>query len=113
MNIVVCVICVVLMVFGVAELTRVLVFWWQKPLTSRGFLLVVEPRNAEECECTLRAAAERLRWLDCKGPCRLVCVNRRGDPEIDSICRFLMLRYPFLRVCKAEEVVYNLQERED
>lgn len=104
MNIAVCVVCVVLMVLGVTELVRLLVFWWQKPLTGGAFSLLVAPESAEECECVLRAAAERLRWLDLKGPCRLVCVNRNGDPEIDKVCRLLALRYPFLRVCKPGEI---------
>ncbi len=112
MNIFLCVVCVVLMVFGVTELVRVLTFWWTKPLTGKAFSLVVIPDSGEDCECAVRAAAERLRWLDMKGPCRLICVNRAGDPEIDSICRFLMLRYPALRVCKPGEIEYNVLERE-
>ncbi len=94
------------MVFGVTEFVRVLVFWWTKPLTEKRFSLVIAPENGEDCECAVRAAAERMRWLDLKGPCRLVCVNKNGDPEIDSVCRFLMLRYPYLRVCKMEDMVY-------
>ncbi len=110
MNIVVCAVCVVLMVFGVTELVRVLTFWWTKPLTGKRFSLVIVPDGAEDCECAVRAAAERIRWLDLKGPCRLVCVNQSGDPEIDSICRFLTLRYPYLRVCKKEDLVYHCLE---
>lgn len=107
MNIAVCVICAILMVFGITELVRVLVFWWTRPLTDRAFSLVIMPESAEDCESAVRAAAERMRWLDLKGPCRLICVNKSGDPEIDSICRFLMLRYPYLRVCKKENLVYH------
>lgn len=113
MNIFVCVVCVVLMVFGVTELVRVLVFWWQKPLTRRPFTLVLPLESAEECECAVRAAAERIRWLDLNGPCRLVCVNLSGDPEIDSICRFLRLRYPYLGVCKKEDLVYHCLSEKD
>lgn len=94
----------VLLVLGVTELVRLLAFRWTKPLTGGSFALVAAPESGEDCECVLRAAAERIRWLDLKGPCRLVCLNRRGDPEIDSICRFLQLRHPFLTVCRPEEL---------
>lgn len=95
------------MIFGVTELVRVVVFWWMRPLTAGKFSVVVEPKGAEDCECAVRAAAERMRWLDLKGPCRLVCLNSRNDPEIDRICRFLALRYPYLEVFKPEDLVYN------
>ena len=110
MNIFVCVVCAVLMIFGVTELVRVIVFWWLRPDTSHAFSIVVAPESAEDCECVVRAAAERMRWLDFKGPCRLVCVNRTEDPEIDSICRFLSLRYPYLKVSKTGDLVYHILE---
>ncbi len=110
MNIAVCVVCAVLMVLGAAELVRLLVFWWTKPLTAEKLTLVIAPESAEECECLLRAAVERIRWLDWKGSCRLVCLNKEGDPEIDRICCLLSLRHPFLRVCKPADLVYNLSE---
>lgn len=108
MNILLGVLCVVLMVLGVTELVRILIFWWLRPDTSREFSIVVEPESAETCEYLVRAAAERMRWLNFKGPCRLICVNRTADPEIDSICRFLALRYPYLKVSKTEDLVYNI-----
>ncbi len=110
MNIAVCVVCAVLMILGAAELVRLLVFWWTKPLDAGKFVLVTAPDSAEECEAVLRSAAERIRWLELKGPCRLICVNRRGDGEIDKICRLLALRYPYLRVCKTEDLVYHILE---
>lgn len=99
-------VCAVLMILGVSELVRLLVFWWTKPLTDKQFSVVVTPKSAEECEAVVRAAAERMRWLDMKGGYKLVCVNRSNDGEIDRICRYLMLRYPFLRVSKTEDLVY-------
>lgn len=113
MNIAVCVICVVLMILGASELLRLLVFWWTGPLTRTDFSLVVAPKNAEDCECTVRAAAERIRWLDLKGSCRIICVNKSEDPEIDRICRFLMLRYPYLRVSKIGDLVYDCMEKDE
>lgn len=106
MNIIIVVVCAVLMILGASELVRLLVFWWTKPLTECDFAVVVAVRDAEECEATIRAVAERMRWLEIKGNCKLVCVNRSGDGEIDRICRYLMLRYPYLRVCKSEDLVY-------
>ncbi len=107
MNIAVCVVCTVLMVLGTAELVRLLVFWWAKPVSEEGFFAVVEPKSAEECEFLVRSAAERIRWLDHTGPYRLACLNRNADPEIDKICRVLSLRYPFLRVFKSKDLVYD------
>ncbi len=110
MNILVGIVCVVLMVLGAAELVRLLVFWWTKSLTEKKFTVVVSPESGEECECVLRTALERIHWLDLKGPCRLICLNSTGDEEIDKICRLLKLRYPCLRVCKPENLLYNLEE---
>lgn len=112
MNIAVCVVCVILMVLGVAELARLLVFWWSKPLTEGKLTLVVSPESPEECECVLRSAMERIRWLDVKGPVKVICLNRGGDREIEKICRLLSLRYPYLCVCKTEDLVYNLLEEQ-
>lgn len=108
MNIFFCVICAALLVLGMTELVRAVSFRQTKSLTEGPFVLVVTPNGADDCECALRAAMERIRWLDMKGPCRLICVNESGDPEIDSICRLLALRYPCLRVCKKGEVEYNI-----
>lgn len=107
MNIAVCVICTVLMVLGAAELVRLLVFWWTSPLLGKDLVVVVRPRSAEECEHAIRTAAERMRWLEIRGSCRLACINADGDPEIDKICRFLSLRYPYLRVFKSADLVYD------
>lgn len=112
MNIAICAVCAVLMILGAAELVRLLVFWWTRPLTEKKLTIVVAPKTAEECECVLRAAVERIRWLDLKGPCRLVCVHDGTDREMGKICRLLQLRYPFLRVCKPEELMYNLEEKD-
>lgn len=98
MNIVLCVVSVILMIFGITEVIRLLVFWWLKPDTAQAFTVVVIPEHQESCEALVRAAAERMRWLDLKGPCRLVVVNREGSREMDSICRFLSLEYPYLTV---------------
>lgn len=110
MNIAVIVFCVILMILGVAELARLLMFWWSKPLTEGKLTLVVSPESAEECECVLRSAMERIRWLDVKGPVKVICLDRAGDREIERICRLLSLRYPCLRACKTEDLVYNLTD---
>ncbi len=111
MNIAVCAICAVLMVLGAAELVKLLVFWWTRPLTEGRLTLVVVPESPEDCEYTVRMAAERLRWLEIRGPRKLVCVNHSGDPEIDRICRYLLLQYPYLRVSKPDDLVYHCMEK--
>ena len=108
MSVAVCVVCAVLMVFGVTELVRVVAFWWRKPETARPFSIVVEPKGPQDCEAAVRAVAERVRWLDLAGPCRILCVDRQGDPELEKICRFLALQYPYLQVCKREDLVYHI-----
>lgn len=108
MNILLCVVCAVLMVFGVTELVRVVAFWWRRPETARRFTLVVAPEGPGDCEAVVRAVAERVRWLDLAGPCRILCLNLGEDPEVEKICRFLALRYPYLRVCKREDLVYHI-----
>ncbi len=112
MNIVLIVFCSVLMVLGVTELIRVLSFWWLGSRCGEKITLVVTPESGESCEYLVRTAAQRMSWMNLKGPCRLLCVNAENDPEIDSICRFLALRYPYLKVSKKEELVYNILESE-
>ena len=108
-----CVVCAVLMVFGVTELGRVIAFWWRKPDTRRTFALVVAPQGPEDCEAAVQAGAELLRWLDLEGPCRLICLNREEDPEVERICRYLSLQYPGLVVCKREDLVYHIESAEE
>lgn len=113
-TIVLCVLCAVLMIFGVAELLRVIVFWGLKPGNTKGFTVVVAPEGAEDCEAKVRAAAERIRWLDQKGSCRLICVNRKEDAEVERICLYLSLRYPWLKTAKPTELSeLILQEETD
>lgn len=104
MNLAIFLFCAVLMILGITELCRLLVFWWTKPLTKDGLSIVVRPKNAEECECVLRAAVERARWLDFKGPCEILCLNPGGDPEISKTCRLLSLYYPAVRMLGRREI---------
>lgn len=97
MNIALITICAILMILGVAELCRLLVFWWTKPLTKGGLSILVTPKSAEECEAVLRVAVERIRWLDCAGPCQVLCLNPANDPEIEQICRLVSLHAPMVK----------------
>lgn len=97
MNIAVALICVLLMILGAAQLCRFFSFRWTKPLTKGGLSILVRPQSAEECEVVLRAAVERMRWLDCAGPCEVLCLNPQRDPEIDRICRLFALHFPAVR----------------
>lgn len=112
MNIMLVIFCGVLMVLGITELVRLVVFWWVRPEKPGEFTIVVAPRGPEECEALVRAAAERMRWLDLKGPCGLICLNRDENEETLRICRFLALRYPYLKVSKQEDLVYNILKTE-
>ncbi len=112
MNIFLIVFCGVLMVLGVTELIRTLAFWLFDSRSGEKLTLVVAPEDGESCESLVRTAAQRISWMNLKGPCRLLCVNAENDPEIDSVCRFLALRYPYLKVSKTEELVYNILESE-
>ena len=109
MNILLAILCTVLMVLGAAEFLRLLAFWWHKPLKETNCSVVVIPEGTEDCEYCVRTAAERLRWLGGENR-RLICVNLRDDPEIDRICRYLLLQYPYLRLSKTEDLVYYLQD---
>ena len=106
MNVLLAVFCTVLMVLGAAELVRLCAFWWHKPLRDAKCSVVVIPEGPEDCEYAVRAAAERLRWLGGEDR-RLICVNLRDDPEVERICRYLSLQYPYLRLSKTEDLVYH------
>ena len=114
MNVLLAIFCTVLMVLGAAELVRLLAFWWHKPLTETNCSVVVIPEGPEDCEYAVRTAAERLRWLGGEDR-RLICVNRNDDPEVERICRYLLLQYPYLRLSKTEDLVYHLynEDRDD
>ena len=96
MNILLCAAGAVLMILGAAELCRLVVFWATKPIEGGRLALLVFPQGAEDCEA---------RWMG--GGCGLICVLPEETPELLSICRFLRLRYPEMRVCKREELVYD------
>lgn len=110
MDILLAIIGMVLMLMGVIEVIRRFVFWVMKTETSEGFTIVVTPEDGESCEYLLRSAAEKMRWLDLKVPCSLVCFNRQNDAEIDSICAALSTQYPFLTVSKPGELEYTIGE---
>ena len=97
MNIALVLFCVLLMILGTVRLCRFFTFRWTKSLTKGGLSILVRPQSAEECEVVLRAAVERLRWLDCDGPCEVLCLNPQKDPEIDKVCRLLALHFPAVR----------------
>ena len=97
-----------LLVLGAAELVRLVTFWATRPVDGQGLALVVAPAGSDDCEALVRAAAERVRWMGCG--CGLVCLLPGDSPEASSICRFLQLQYPYLRVCKREDLVYHILE---
>lgn len=96
------------MILGAAELARLVVFWATRPIEGEKLALVVAPTGPGDCEALVRAAAERARWMGAR--CTLVCVLPEETPELMSLCRFLRLQYPYLRVCKKEDLVYHIWE---
>lgn len=108
MNIVFGLLGVVLLILGCAELARLVAFWATKPAGAERMALVVAPAGPEDCEALVRAGAERVRWMGCG--CGLVCLLPEETPELYSICRFLQLQYPYLRVSKKEDLVYHIGE---
>ncbi len=108
MNIVFGALGVVLLILGCAELARLVTFWATRPTGGERLALVVAPEGPEDCEALVRAAAERVRWMGCG--CRLVCLLPEETPELLSVCRFLQLQYPYLRVSKKEDLVYHIRE---
>lgn len=98
MNVVVFCFCLVLMILGISELCRLIVFRVTKPLTRGGLTVVVQPKTADECEMMLRAAVERIQFLDFSGPCEILCRPAGDDPEIGRLCRLFAVHYPSVHV---------------
>lgn len=94
------------MILGAAELVRLIAFWATRPVGSQKMALVVSPMGEDDCEALVRAAAERIRWMGCG--CKLICLLPEESPRLLSICRFLSLQYPYLRVSKKEDLVYHI-----
>ena len=96
---------------GLMELVRMGVFWLLRPRGTEPAALVVMPREADECEFLIRAGMARLRWMDWRD-CRLICAVREEDQGSQAICRVLQRRYPDLRLCKRDDLVYDSTEEE-
>lgn len=97
MNVFVLILCVVLMILGVSELCRLVVFRATRSMTKAEFTLLITPQSAEDCEALLRATLERVRFLDFAGECKIICKNPTRNPEIDRLCRLFSVHYPALR----------------
>ena len=97
----------VLAALGLIELVRMLVFRLTRPLRPGAITLVLSIEDGEECEQLIRAGVSRLQWMGW-GPCRLVCVNKRQDPQVEGICKVLERRYPQLTLCKTQDLVYHI-----
>lgn len=73
-----------------------------RPDEQHPLILIAAPQGPEDCESTLRAAAQRVRWM--RAPCRLVCLIDGGDWETVQICTLLGREYPFLQVYAKENL---------
>ena len=83
-----------------------------KPSKDEKLSVVVMPESAEECEFVVRAAAERMKWLEKNRSCRLICLNREEDPDIDLICELLSEQYPYLQVSNCADLGYTIKGSE-
>lgn len=98
---------VFLAALGVVELARMGIFWLMKPVRPHSGVVVVVPQDGEECEQLIRGAMARAQWMDW-GDCEILCFNQNDDPQIEAICKILERRYPNLRLCKRENLVYHI-----
>lgn len=96
------------MILGAAELVRLITFWATRPIGGQRMALVVAPAGEDDCEAMVRAVAERVRWMGCGSS--LICLLPEENPELSSICRFLQLQYPYLRVSQKEDLLYHIWE---
>lgn len=105
-------ICGVLLVWGLWGVMKIMVHWLLSGDVEEPLTVVVVPKGPEDCEMTVRGAAERLQRLEKEGTYRLICLNQREDPEMEKICSLLSLRYPYLQVSKKEDLVYHILEED-
>lgn len=102
----------VLVIFGIAEAVRRILFLCFRSKTEDTYFLVVTPKSAESCEYAVRQAAEKLRWMDISSPCGLICMNPDGNAEIQAICERLKTHYPNLTVSNFADLRYNMIQEE-
>ena len=62
------------------------------------FTVYVTAQTADQAEYVVRSALERVKWLDLYGMCRIICLNPSDDPEIGTIYRNLLRKYPFAEI---------------
>lgn len=97
---------IALAALGLVELVRMGVFWLLRPRGKVKAAFFVMPEGADDCEFLIRAGMARLQWMDWRG-CQLVCVIGEEDQGSQAICGVLQRRYPDLRLCKKDDLVYD------
>lgn len=102
-------VCSFLVLLGIADALRRIVFWTLTPQDTNGIFIMVEPKNADECEFLIRSAAERIKWMNTSSACKLVCINENGLEEINKICENLTDDFPELVVSNYEDLRYNVK----
>lgn len=102
------VVAVLLIVLGLVEVIRMVVFFFYDLRKASDSSLVLNLTDADKCEFQIRRAAQKMRWLDLEYSCKLICVNSTGDSEIDKICTLLSKRYPYLVVSNLSKMEYNV-----
>lgn len=100
----------VLMILGGVELVRMLAFWLNRSSgPGKGAMtLVVCPQDPESCEALVLAALTRVRWMDLRPPCRLVCLY---VPQTQPILERLAETYREVELLAPEELEAELRPR--
>lgn len=95
---------------GLVEVVRHVVMWAYRTKDETQTIVLVAPLGAGDCEMCVRAAAERLSWMEKRRTCRLICLNRNADPEVAEICQHLQGQYSTLVVSNYEDLTYNIKQ---
>ncbi len=96
-----------LMILGLADVVKRLVFWGTESKESAKFIWVIMPETADSCEFLIRSAAERMRWLGLEGDGSLLCINNGETEEIQNISSRLAEEFPYLTVSNSVDLGYN------
>ncbi|WP_099204175.1 hypothetical protein [Scatolibacter rhodanostii] len=97
----------ILLLLGFIEVFRRLIFWVLEPDDTGDFVLMVHPKRIDDCEYLIRSAASRMKWMRLRKPCKLICINENDDEEINVLCNYLSVEFPFLTVSNLENLRYN------
>lgn len=93
----------VLSIFGIIEIFRRILFFSFKLNDQKKFSVVIEIETPDECEYMIRAAAEKMEWLELSES-KLICINKSKSEEVDLICRKLSSKYRNLVLLNSDDM---------